>query len=69
MDEENDTLFYLVNYEKGWKLIAADRRVQPIVAESSESSFDGDIHTPGMGLWLNIAATDMKDIKDPLMKC
>lgn len=44
-------------------MIAADRRVQPIVAESSESSFDGDILTPGMGLWLNIAAKDMKVIK------
>ena len=63
VDEENDTIFYLVKYEKGWKLIASDRRVQPILAENDNSSFNQSFVSDASKEWLGILATDMKIAK------
>ena len=63
VDEENDTIFYLVQYEKGWKLIASDRRVQPILAENDNSSFNQSFVSDASKEWLGILATDMKIAK------
>lgn len=35
-----DTLFYVFNFEKGWKAISADMRTSPVLAESDDETFD-----------------------------
>lgn len=37
---DGNILFYIVNLDNGWKLVAGDTRVSPILAESSTGSFD-----------------------------
>lgn len=64
VDNENDTLFYLINYDCGWKLIASDRRIQPIIAENTECSFEEATNADAVRLWLDIMATEMKVVKN-----
>lgn len=63
VDEENDTIFYLVQYEKGWKLIASDRRVQPILAENEEGRYEDMMKVDGPRIWTEILAYEMKTVK------
>ncbi|MBP5389206.1 MAG: C10 family peptidase [Bacteroidales bacterium] len=62
-DHEGDTLFYLVNYDCGWMLIASDRRVQPIIAENADCSFEEATNADAVRLWLDIIASEMKLVK------
>ena len=51
---EEDTLLYVVNYENGWSLFSADKRLQPILAENKTGSFRLDsLDNPGVILWMN----------------
>ena len=34
-----DTLLYIVNHNKGWTIIAGDKRINPIIAESDKGMF------------------------------
>lgn len=37
---DDDTLAYIIDYEKGWKLISGDQRLSPILTQSDNGTFD-----------------------------
>lgn len=47
--------FYIVNYDKGFVMISADKRVAPILAFSDTNNFDfeKEEHSEGLSYWLN----------------
>ena len=62
VDGDNDTLMYVVKYTKGWEMVSADRRVQPILAMDYESNYQDIIKEDGISLWLSMMAMDMKAV-------
>ena len=64
VDDENDTLFFVVNYpEGGWTMYASDKRVPAVVAASDSGHFNLNNMTSTMGDWLELIAEDMKEVK------
>lgn len=63
VDEENDTVFYLVNYPQGWKLLASDMRVYPVVAANITGQFSDLLESENAQSWLDGMAIDMKILK------
>jgi len=64
IDEDNDTLFYVVNHaEGGWTMYASDKRVPAIVAEDTKGKFSKDEAALIMGDWLETMADDMKAVR------
>jgi hypothetical protein len=59
-DEEGD-LYHIINYKdkKGFVILAADRRVFPILAYSEKNSFT-DENLPGVKIWFGVAKEHMK---------
>lgn len=58
--ESNDTLIYIVNYadDAGYAIIAAPKKVEPVLAVVHEGSFNEDLndpsaHSPGFLMWLD----------------
>lgn len=60
-----DTLIYVVNYSNdlGWKIIAADKRINPILALDSTGSFKIDNLGPGIFIWLDDLANRISQLK------
>lgn len=61
-NEANDTLIYIVNYadEAGYAIIAAPKKVEPVLAVVQEGSYNEDLddpeaHSPGFLMWLDNA--------------
>ncbi len=64
IDDENDTLFYIINWpEGGWKMYASDKRVPAVVAEVPNGHFSLSSVYPMMGDWLEAMCEDMKIVK------
>jgi hypothetical protein len=58
------TCFYIFNLEKGFKVISADTRVQPVLAESDEDQLYPDKNdNPGVKVWLEDTADRIKILK------
>ena len=54
---EGITCFYIFNLERGFKVIAADTRIQPFLGESDRGHLSiGEIDNPGMKYWLDDTA-------------
>lgn len=60
---DKDTLFYAVDYEDGWILISGDKRVTPILAESSTGTFTKEIDNIGSAIWFNEIANEIYLLK------
>lgn len=55
--------FYVFNFEKGFKIVSADTRVPPILAESSEENlYLDDIHE-GVRVWLEDTGDIIRQVK------
>ncbi len=54
VDENNKEVLFVGNYEnnKGWMVLSADRRMQPVLAYSETGSFDLKTDNPGIKWWL-----------------
>ncbi len=64
IDEENDTLFYVVSYPTGgWTMYASDKRVPAIVAEDSTGEFCQIEMERVMASWFDAMKKDMKAVK------
>lgn len=63
VDKDNDTLAFAVNYEKGWTLYSADKRVPPILAESDRGDFKEISCHPGVKEWISRSLENIKVIK------
>ena len=58
------TCFYIFNFEKGFKIVSADSRVQPILAESSEENlFPDKTDNKGIKVWLEDTADRIRVLK------
>ena len=64
IDDENDTLFYVVNHPGGgWTMYASDKRVPAIVAKDSAGEFCQIEMERVMGSWFEAMKEDMKTVK------
>ncbi len=58
------TCFYIFNFEKGFKVISADTRIQPILAESEEDNlYPYNNDNQGIKVWLEDTADRIKMLK------
>lgn len=58
------TCFYIFNFEKGFKVISADTRIQPFLAESDEGELYPEKNdNPGIKVWLEDTADRIKMLK------
>lgn len=58
------TCFYIFNFEKGFKIVSADSRVQPILAESSEENlYPDEMDNNGVRVWLEDTADRIRVLK------
>ena len=62
---EGYTLFYVANYDKGYKVISGDKRTSIFLLESDEGKFEfkDDDKFSGPHLWLNDLASDILRLK------
>lgn len=62
---ERDTLLYICSSDKGWMIIAADKRANPILAESKNGKLPSYQELPqGILTWIESIASDIKCIKE-----
>ncbi|MBR5829703.1 MAG: C10 family peptidase, partial [Tidjanibacter sp.] len=54
--DSSQTLFYILNYDKGWEVVAADKRVQPTLAHGDDGTFTMDTDNEPMKFWMNMLA-------------
>jgi len=58
------TCFYIFNFENGYKVVSADTRVQPILAESTEENlYLGEMDNDGIKVWLEDTADRIRVLK------
>ena len=62
-EAEGDTLLYLLNYEKGWMIIAGDKRINPIVAESDTGELTLKTDNETFLTWIDSYADEIRFIK------
>lgn len=59
---ENQTTMYVIDYENGWDIIAADKRIHHILASSVKGSFYKDIN-PAVKSWINSTSEEMFNLQ------
>ena len=58
------TCLYVINFESGYKIVAADTRVQPILAECKEGRLSpSETDNPGVKVWLEDTADRIRVLK------
>ena len=59
------TCFYIFNFEAGFKVVSADTRVQPILAESDKGCLvPSETDNPGVKVWLEDTADRIRVLKE-----
>jgi putative pyrogenic exotoxin B len=61
--QPRDTIMYVVNCEKGWMLLSADKRVAPVLASSPSGKFDQNMSNEGVATLLNDFADNLLALK------
>lgn len=59
----NDTLLYIINYEKGWELIAGDKRAPVILGHGSGEVFSLNMENEAMLSLVDCLASDIQSLK------
>ena len=54
--DSSQTLFYILNYDKGWEVVSADKRVQPTLAHGDSGEFTMECDNESMKFWMNMLA-------------
>ena len=54
--DTSQTLFYILNYDQGWEVVSADKRVQPTLAHGDSGEFTMDCDNEAMKFWMNMLA-------------
>ena len=65
---DRDTLLYLVNYKKGWVIIAGDKRINPIVAESDKGYISKWSSNENLMTWIDSYADEIHAIRTDSME-
>ncbi|WP_375418187.1 Spi family protease inhibitor [uncultured Hymenobacter sp.] len=64
VQEEGGPAFYVFNYkEGGWSIIAADRRLMPVLAYGETGTFEGEAMTAGLLKWQESLKTITHDVR------
>lgn len=64
IQDEEETIFYLVQYKEGWKLYSSDMRTFPIIAWNEKGDFKELVSfSEGIAGWMSGMALDMKTVK------
>lgn len=64
ISSERDPLMYVVNFEQGWKIVSADKRMPPVLAFSGSGQFDEAWEdNPGTKAWVNSAKRAITKVK------
>ena len=58
------TCFYVFNFDKGFKIVSADTRVSPILAESTDENLYPDQVHDGLRVWLEDTGDKIKQVKE-----
>ena len=59
--EDSDTLFYIANFERGWKIIANDQRITPVLAQDDTGNLRLDsLANENLRFWLDVTADYIK---------
>lgn len=61
--EGSDTLFYIVNYDEGWELVAGDKRAPVLLASGEEGTFSMETENVEMLYWIDCLASEVKILK------
>lgn len=62
---EGQTFLYVLNYNKGWEVISADKRTQVVLAKGEEGSFTmKDYKETPWGTWVYTLAMDVRHVKE-----
>lgn len=64
LDSKEDTLLYLFNFKKGWIIVAGDRRVNPVVAESESGEISLDSPNENLVMWISTYADEIRVFKE-----
>lgn len=54
-----DTVLFFLNFDKGWLILAGDKRTRPIVAESKKGNIHHNSIPYGVGVWLDSYAEEI----------
>lgn len=54
--DSSQTLFYILNYDQGWEVISADKRIQPTLAHGDSGEFTMECDNEAMKFWMNMIA-------------
>lgn len=60
--DNSHTLFYVINYDKGWEVVSADKRTQPTLAYGDDErtfSMGADNTNEAEKLWMDMLASDV----------
>lgn len=58
-----DTLYYIFNSDNSYVVIAADRRVPPVLAFSDQDSYQEDAVSPAAQMWFDHYARQLSELK------
>lgn len=59
------TCFFIINFDKGFKIVAADKRVQPVLAESNtDLLYPHKTINKGVSIWLEDTADRIRILKE-----
>lgn len=54
--DSSQTLFYILNYDQGWEVVSADKRIQPTLAHGDSGEFTMECDNESMKFWMNMLA-------------
>ncbi len=58
-------VYYVVNFDDGWMVIPADKRIQPVVGEEETGHLDPEtVENPGVKVWLDDLASTIAMVKE-----
>lgn len=64
--DKSDTLLYVANYHDGWTIISGDKRLNPIIAESSQESSSDVTPNDNVKFWLETYKDELATIKQEM---
>lgn len=61
---EDVTLCYVVNYDEGWEIIAADKRSPVVLAKNAYGEFKKEALPEGISCWLEVLMLEVLEVRE-----
>ena len=63
-NSQNDTLIYVINNPGGgWTLFSTDKRISPVLASSTEGTFELSLLNDNMKQWVDMMGSEMLEVR------